>query len=1112
MRHRFFLSAILSAFATAAHAQEDIDFLYTAGTVTENAAGEPWAYVAWQSTGTGVPQGPFSVHAKPGGPDSAAEYLRIAVVEPHYDPVVIRSVLSRARNVGEDLDELEETARRLFLELLPDGGFELEELLALVFYSAENDPEIAENLTLFARMHPAVALCLGWGYAMPLASGETTVELRRHDLSTGADTSVVGRVTLDPALDYRLPAPGPPVDRTLADSRGHLNVRLLWGTDAALRRQAPLHYGFNIYRLDRELAEEEDIDGGNTPRIEQLLGLVQEDPRAVRVNRLPTLASEEFTEAQAAAAAGSADDNLFFFADDNNRFNGGLPFEDGEQYFYYVTARDILGRDGHPSPGTLVTVCDRMPPPAPTRLEARNRRVGSGESATGRLEISWQQNPDIPENPGDSPTTGYYVYRWRGIEEMNANAREFNRGIVGFVPHVDGRERATFVDDGPGAPTAEDDAGFTFLYTVRAEDASACGDHGNISGNSAPVPAVLRDWSGPGAPSGSVLGLCGSVLIEPQPRQFEPLQGDRALNYFHWVFQIFIADPLISWYEIGTGPTAEAARANAERRFVLPDERGSFPPQFVYVREPRATYAAHGLHFVIRAGAKSGAVSERFGNFATTPKDPSTGKFIPFIIDHEWVKGGVDGPCFRHVSRNPRPQPGQPDIQPIELTFEMPSDAVEWKLFRRINDGPLTLVGQDADRALAGETVETEDTALPGAPSTRICYFLQVFNANGMSSPLARLDCFDVAHDGFQKPLLTPLTPVSNAGDGMRRARLRFFAPAAGTERFEIWVGALPDVTPDVISDALSPDISNGGAIPGIEGLEDFADRTFRVFETPRVGGPFGASAPDFEVEIELPAGADYAFAVRPVGRGPWDPPGDDAGEARLAGPFSNVETFRWHAPDDEDPDEVPWPALDAPTVQEDFHPMAHARMLPAGFAGGVGFRIGEFTIGEGLDALLYNPQPREGEPPHGNFIPADIEIAEIFYRAADPEMIGAAAAESARALLPGVLYRYHIDGGLGEASDRVVQVSPLAGPDLKTFLFSQDISDQTVEFRILLDTFVQAARDNDDDFEGDPRYGLYLLDTMPVAVGSTYGYLLVLFDEDGEINRVVPSEPVQIQ
>ena len=432
----------------------------------------------------------------------------------------------------------------------------------------------------------------------------------------------------------------------------------------------------------------------------------------------------------------------------------------------------------------------------------------------------------------------------------------------------------------------------------------------------------------------------------------------------------------------------------------------------------------------------------------------------------------------------------------------MPHDAVEWKLFRRINDGPLTLVGQDADRTLAGETVTTEDAALPGAPSTRICYFLQVFNANGMNSPLVRLDCFDVAHGGFQQPLLTPLTPLADAGDGQRRARLRFFAPAAGTERFEIWVGALPNITPDVISDQLSPDISNGGVISLLDGLEDFQDRTFRVFETPRLGGTFGAAAPDFEIEIELPAGADYAFAVRPVGSGPWAPTGDEAGASRLAGPFSNIETFRWHAPDDEDPDQVPWPALDTPPVHNGFHPMADARVLPAGFGGGVGFRIGEFTIDEFLDERIY-AQP-DNTPPHFNFFPSDLTLDEVLYRARESNFVLSPESERMRSLLPGVLYRYQIDGPLGAVSDRIVQVSPLVPADLEDFLFT--FSDSTI--RLILDTFVQAVRDDEDDFVGDPSYGLYLLDTMPVAAGATYGYLLVLFDDDGEINRVVPSQP----
>ena len=36
----------------------------------------------------------------------------------------------------------------------------------------------------------------------------------------------------------------------------------------------PLHYGFNVYRLDRSLADELDLDEDNTPDIGMLLSVV----------------------------------------------------------------------------------------------------------------------------------------------------------------------------------------------------------------------------------------------------------------------------------------------------------------------------------------------------------------------------------------------------------------------------------------------------------------------------------------------------------------------------------------------------------------------------------------------------------------------------------------------------------------------------------------------------------------------------------------------------------------------------------------------------------------------------------------------------------------------
>ena len=42
------------------------------------------------------------------------------------------------------------------------------------------------------------------------------------------------------------------------------------------------------------------------------------------------------------------------------------PFESGEDFYYYVSARDIAGHPGPVAGGTYVIYCDRIPPPVPT--------------------------------------------------------------------------------------------------------------------------------------------------------------------------------------------------------------------------------------------------------------------------------------------------------------------------------------------------------------------------------------------------------------------------------------------------------------------------------------------------------------------------------------------------------------------------------------------------------------------------------------------------------------------------------------------------------------------------------------------------------------------------
>ena len=87
------------------------------------------------------------------------------------------------------------------------------------------------------------------------------------------------------------------------------------------------------------------------------------------------------------------DRTTYFFSDNNGRLSGGQPFIDGTNFYYFITARDILGRDGLASPGGLATACRRIPPQAPTQFKVQNTvqvlPLGTGTTNQARLLVNW---------------------------------------------------------------------------------------------------------------------------------------------------------------------------------------------------------------------------------------------------------------------------------------------------------------------------------------------------------------------------------------------------------------------------------------------------------------------------------------------------------------------------------------------------------------------------------------------------------------------------------------------------------------------------------------------------------------------------------------------------
>ncbi len=389
MIHRFQMAPLIVAVLAAAivtnirmHAAAPIpDLVHTAGTTTRDAQARDWAYVIWSSDDPTLLAGQaHAIYAKAGDANSNAPYQRRSIARWQSDPAAIAVLIQRAVNLGEDLPTLEQRTTEILSRIQPPPNTSLADRLSLLIRSAQSRPAELTKLLFMARLHPAVALCLGIAYAEPM-TGVVTYEIRRMDTAKDQELGVIGRVTLIAGSPLILPAPGPavlvPEYPRPASSKGHLNAKFRWVVPAPLRRLELLSQGFDLYRVQKDYA-----DARNWAVTPPARGILAQQARALignpaspgvrLVNALPILRSRDFEPGDVDPVAGP-DHETYFAEDNNNRHRDpSLALRNGDMFYYFVAARDILGRNGTNSAGTLVTVCDRLPPEAPIQVEVDN--------------------------------------------------------------------------------------------------------------------------------------------------------------------------------------------------------------------------------------------------------------------------------------------------------------------------------------------------------------------------------------------------------------------------------------------------------------------------------------------------------------------------------------------------------------------------------------------------------------------------------------------------------------------------------------------------------------------------------------------------------------------
>ncbi len=1054
--------------ATPALAQGAEPMVYTVGLTTQ-ANGQHWAYLHWRSTALDLfaPRN-WSVWRKDGLPDAPGNYRLEAVVRVQTSAAAIGSLQDRARSaLGENSAALRTALTELFEELVPHTSLSDAEIASAVIQGVADKPELLGALQLAARTFPSLAMALGTGHAVPIPpSGPVTFEIRYRPSPTAPDEAVLGRVTVNAAAPLTLPAPStvqiaPPDPNRPATT--DLAIPLRWDSPSALRRLSLAQHGFNVWRVSRNHAEANNWH--NTPPAAATLVSQALNPLGPvgRVNQAPVLPGRTLDAVEAA----TSDHTVQFVADHGSRFPGhptAPPPKNGDQYYYFVTACDLLGRDGAVSPGVLGTFCSRLPPRVPKVLRVDNDYQNPG-TPQQHLRVRWAANP--PEE--DKATTLYAVYRWESTAQLTALGGNPLANLVGTVPHTGNATEFSFLDNGPGSPSAPADCAKTYWYTVRAVDdttnAVACATPpfgGNISGHSPPVAGVLRDRTGPGSPEGGLVIQCAEPVAEFGRRLVEgqyPSTGPVIPTYIT-VDVVFVRtnqDPNLGWVELDWGLGTSSVQVG---RFEFEPGEMFLPLRLTYV--PQAEGFSVWLRARVGTLAGSGFETPQYTVNLPAPAT-NVGAVVTVDVSVHYETGLVDlasgrRPCEAHVPVPPEVE-GQTD-NGLEVSFLPLPDMTQYKLYFRVDDGPLTLLREDSGTFDTNTPIVNLWTSMP-LYAGEACFFVQAFDRHGNPGPLTPLGCVGLNFKFTPPaPVLAPVRPLG--GETNPVARIQWFAPRWGLRSFQVLISGLPPI----------PD----GTVPGLTYQDNIMIglKSYRRYVTPDLRDGFGNGS-SFQVEVPLAVDAELDIYVR--------------GTTVTGGqtPRSNKQRFTWSPPQEYVGPDVPWPSRKLPPTMPaaSFHPNIVAESNPI-WGGGM------VRIGELVGRITHDVE-------NSRFLLTTTDVTDplqkVYVRLGSGEP---------RRLTPFVLYRTQVPSALWpQVPGDISQVSPR----MEAIAWATSSGGYTI-----YDPFVHVKQPNGASATpADPGY-LYVLDTQPIVGRAKYRYyLMLLHPVTGEIEEVLVTNDVEL-
>lgn len=1114
------------------------ELLTTIGTTVQNA-GQHHAYLLWQPGDAGSTLGKrYAIYSKNGVADSMVEYTRLGIQTLQTSPKTIRALLE----LGETLDPaaagayVRITGIYRDLTLQPDSApsapadvsLDAADKLAYIIQSAATDNRLLSRLFFLGRAHPGVMQALGHGFSIPMGSGIQTFEVREVGLSDN-DIRVVGRVTLDTASPVVPAAPAAPVQifhpvkagsQYSVNAKDHLNARLRWGVGPALRGQMPHTFGFDIFRVKRAAAE--SLGWHLTPPTPaQITSATADrdpadpDPDAAEANEIPLLVADLLTPAQ---AADPADQERIDFSDDgvwHTDGDGALvrrPYSDGEQFYYFVAARTITGSPGRLSAGTLVTMCDRLPPNPPSIFSVTSsfgRPAAPADWAiqggSQFLQLKLRQAAD--GNDAEQ-AIGYYVYRWASSQEHLSHLGNpaFNR-IGGMIPHTPGATFVTFDDKVAGAPTLATHTDRSVWYTVRAVGATACSGE-VLSGHSAPMSGVLRDFKAPDGPGGSFIA-CRKIPEVSWTRRVEKNAPDNGLpaNFTGVTVEVARLSPVIVEADIEVAIRNSAGVDNRICNRRLSYRTGDKVRIDLPYREPRSDNLP--MTITVRAITANGLIS------APAIKTTFATKDTPYVV-HVFT-ASVQQQCVDIASATPPVhESSEPDGSVNVITgsigYPLGQGVKEWRIYRRVGtDGALSLIAKAEGASIPNPGTWVDD-ALPAENGVKVCYYGQILDQNANPSPLSILGCVTMINPDLPTPMLSDTEILAEVTDKIK-LKLEWFCDPVGVDRFEILCAA------------------DGGGIPHITGLSQALDTTaitglsaerpdleFYPYQTPRLGGAIG-TGPGFGIEISVPPDKPLFFAIRACGAGEYP---------RTHGSASNVVTASWQPVLSGPQPVIPWPARPMPGDFENRRPIetyafGEGPLWPAVMPLDYGFPTG-ILIGLTRQTLLRTSI--RSSTLVDTTTPAESWLFKVRESSGDSTNL--------TDLMPFLVYRYQVPSTrFPAARANLVQCTPLIDRISGIYVNNSkekgyQVADPFLCFVSIAQTSIQLpysgqwtdslAPNLDFPFNAvnRPIYltnstgMIFLKDTLPVTQGAKYRHLIVQFEERGEIKRIIPLQPVQ--